>query len=91
MSSQESQIAALQGRLHEANQLRFLAIERNQEKQQSMLQTILSNTAGLSGLRTDVDALKASHNRLKGGVKVAGAIGGSAVTAWEIIRTILKI
>ena len=56
-----------------------------------MLQTILWNTNGMKDLKTDVDDLKASHNRLRGGVKVAGAIGGGAVTAWEIIRSIFKL
>ena len=91
MSAQESQIASLQGMLHEQNQIRFRAIEENQREQQEMLQTILWNTNGMKDLKTDVDDLKASHNRLKGGVKVAGAIGGGAVTAWEIIRSIFKL
>jgi hypothetical protein len=92
MSAQESTIATLQHQLHQENTRRFEQIERNQDRQQKVLETILANTAGLQDLKKElgevslkVENLEGAHNRLKGGTGVLGALVGS----WEIVRFIL--
>lgn len=89
MSAQDATIASLQNRLHAENSRRFEQIEKNQERQQEMLEEVLRNTASLPQLKediektnSDVEDLKAAHNRLRGGGK---ALGGM-VAAWEVIR-----
>ena len=92
MSAAESTIATLQHQLHQENQRRFEQIEKNQDRQQKMLEQIVASTAGLPDLKNTiaemegkVESLEGAHNRLKGGTGVLGAIVGS----WEIVRFIL--
>ena len=92
MSAQESTIATLQHQLHQENSRRFEQIEKNQDRQQKMLEQIVASTAGLPDLKGElanvgkkVESLEASHNRLKGGTGVIGALIGS----WEIIRFVI--
>ena len=92
MSAAESTIATLQHHLHQENQRRFEQIEKNQDRQQKMLEQIVASTAGLPDLKNSitemegkVESLEGAHNRLKGGTGVLGAIVGS----WEIVRFIL--
>jgi hypothetical protein len=92
MSAAESTIATLQHQLHQESQRRFEQIEKNQDRQQKMLEQIVASTAGLPDLKNTiaemggkVESLEGAHNRLKGGTGVLGAIVGS----WEIVRFIL--
>lgn len=82
MSAQEQQILNLQQQLHAENQRRFEQIEKNQDKQQKMLEELLVNTQGLGQMKLDVDDLKDAHSRLKG----ASAVGGAILAGWEAIR-----
>lgn len=80
----ESEILALQGRLHNANLARFEQIEENQAAHRTILDTIAANTGDLPHLKARVEALETDSNRVKG----AGALSIFLIGAWEVIRAI---
>lgn len=82
MDNRDATIANLQQRLHQENQRRFEQIEKNQDNQKTTLEEILKNTVDLPKLKNDVEDLKNSHQRLKGGGIVISALLG----AWEAVR-----
>lgn len=82
MSVEQQTILNLQQRLHEENQRRFEQIEEKQNKQDSILQQILSNTQDLPQLKKDVEDLKDGQSRIKGG----GAVITFIIGSWEAVR-----
>ncbi len=72
---------------------RFKRLEDGQGESHTLMQQILVNTAGLpelkkrhDNLEIRVDGLASDHDRFQGGVKVAGALGGGIMAAWEALR-----
>jgi hypothetical protein len=85
MSAQESTIATLQHQLHQENTRRFEQIERNQDRQQKLLDQIALNTSDLPKLKDRVDGLEVTSDRIKGGGTTIALLMGS----WELIRFLL--
>lgn len=78
MSAQESTIATLQHQLHEENRRRFEQIERNQDRQQMILDKILANTGDLPALKATIEEIEQERNRAKGAIKLALALATSS-------------
>ena len=64
MSAQESTIATLQHQLHDENKRRFEQIERNQDRQQMILDKILANTGDLPALKATIEEIEQERWRL---------------------------
>jgi uncharacterized FlaG/YvyC family protein len=78
MSAQESTIATLQHQLHQESQRRFEQIEKNQDRQQKVLEQVLSNTSDLPQLKATVEDIDKERNRAKGAVKLAMVLATSS-------------
>ena len=93
MPEGDSTSAVLKDHLYQQFEQRFTRLEKGQDAGHELMQRILVNTAGLPELKsshdalaTKVDGMASDHDRFQGGVKVAGALGGGLVAAWEALR-----